>query len=82
MVEIGENWKCPYCNHAQVIAKERYHSGLARFYVEGWAEGLPGYSFEAIVCANADCGKLSLTFAVVQRGDHPTGSGFKILVTT
>jgi hypothetical protein len=79
-MKIGENWKCPYCGHAQVISKERHYTCLERFYyIHDWVEGLPGYSFEAIVCANADCKKLSLTLSVVRRGEDIPPNRFQVL---
>jgi hypothetical protein len=25
MLSVGENWTCPYCGHAQVLAEARVH---------------------------------------------------------
>lgn len=62
MPDVGDNWKCAYCGYAQVIDKRRYHSKIETIWAEGWEQGSPGYITEAIVCANEDCGKLSLVF--------------------
>lgn len=61
MVSIGNNWKCPYCGHAQVIGEERYDSAdWNDISVEGEKQGRRLYSsYTAIVCANADCRELS-----------------------
>jgi len=69
MIEkVGENWKCPYCGHAQVIAETRYNLELGAFYLGGGTSerGKLGYFVEAIACANSECGKLSLSFGLVE----------------
>src|ERR1700682_2119017 len=62
MVATGENWKCPYCGHAQVIAKERSRRAWHTQYVKGWrqADFYPCVLIQAIVCANSDCRELTL----------------------
>jgi hypothetical protein len=73
-MEPGDNWKCPYCGHAQVIARERYFApSLHDLPVKNWVEGRALYHIEAVVCANTECRKLSLEFAVKKAGVTPTG---------
>jgi hypothetical protein len=62
MPNVGDNWKCSHCGHAQVIGGRRHHQELSDISVEGWKTGAPGYVIEAIVCANEDCRNLSVTF--------------------
>ena len=66
MVRVGENWKCPYCGHAQVIAEERFRRDWDVQYVKGWKrEGFyPSVLMQAIVCANSDCRELTLAAAL------------------
>jgi hypothetical protein len=62
MVEIGDNWRCSYCGHAQVIDKERFQRSWNAQYVRGWKEQdfFPSVFIQTIVCANSDCQELSL----------------------
>jgi hypothetical protein len=61
MVVIGDNWKCPYCGHAQVLNEERVDEHWHRQEVEGWKEdGQPMLGVVSVVCANSDCRELSL----------------------
>jgi hypothetical protein len=62
MVQVGENWKCPYCGHAQVLHKNRLDDQWHHQYVEGWKHfGMrPIVGVTAIVCANSDCRELTL----------------------
>jgi hypothetical protein len=70
MATIGENWKCPYCGHAQVLADERVSDKWYQQYVEGWKEGVrPVVGISAIVCANQECRELTL--AVILGRQHP-----------
>jgi Domain of unknown function (DUF4145) len=62
--DIDENWKCPYCGHAQVITDPRYELVLSKLDIEGWEVGNAAYQVEAIVCANTECRKLNLSFGV------------------
>jgi hypothetical protein len=72
MVEVGKNWKCPYCGHAQVIGEERYSFHLKSFDLDGLAEqGKVGYFAEAIACANSDCRSLKLNFGIVKSENTP-----------
>lgn len=66
MVEVGDNWKCPYCGHAQVIAKDRFRRGWTGHYVQGWKhkEFHPSVLIQTIVCANGDCRELTLDVAL------------------
>jgi hypothetical protein len=47
---IDENWKCPYCGHAQVITDARYEFQSSKLDSEGWEVGEAAYWLEAI-CA-------------------------------
>ena len=61
MVKVGENWRCPYCGHDQVLDDQRVHESWATRHVKGWAEeGYPAVHILNIVCANADCRKLTM----------------------
>lgn len=75
MVQIGGNWKCPYCGHAQVVADERFSRDWHRQYLKGWKkEGFqPAILVQAIVCANQACRELSLAAALgsIRAGRNP-----------
>jgi hypothetical protein len=62
MVQVSENWKCPYCGHAQVLQRNRLDDQWHHQYVEGWKHfGFqPMVGITAIVCANSDCRELTL----------------------
>ncbi len=60
MVRVGDNWKCPYCGHAQVLDGKRTRQGWDRKYLEGWKNGQPALRTSFIVCANNDCKELTL----------------------
>jgi len=78
-VGVGENWKCGYCGHAQVIATERRSTHLQSLGGEGWIEGDGGYYLESIICANADCRKMSLMLLLLIRGRYrPQSAEFEI----
>jgi Domain of unknown function (DUF4145) len=64
MLKLGDNWKCPYCGHAQVLNEKRVRQGWDRRYVEGWKSGQPAIYISLIVCANSDCRELTLEAAV------------------
>jgi hypothetical protein len=78
MPKIGENWTCPYCQHAQVIAKERYDLDIRSVDVSGCEIGDLGYALEAMVCSNDQCKKLSLKLFLVLRGRWNQDGGFEI----
>jgi hypothetical protein len=59
--EVGENWNCPYCGHAQVLSGRRYDQERARLAVEGAKdEAAFAIGYRSIVCANNKCRELSL----------------------
>jgi hypothetical protein len=62
MVQVGENWKCPYCGHAQVLHRDRMDDQWHHQNVKGWKHfGIhPIVSISAIVCANSECRELTL----------------------
>jgi uncharacterized protein DUF4145 len=64
MVRVGDNWKCPYCGHAQVIAGERFREGDEEFNLQGWKHGQPVLVYTLVVCANNACRELSLDVAL------------------
>jgi Domain of unknown function (DUF4145) len=77
--QVDDNWKCSYCGHAQVIAKDRYHGELQTIYVDKWEAGDAGYYLESIVCANAKCRKMTLVLGLVKRGKyHKHSNNFEI----
>lgn len=59
MQRVGDNWTCPHCNRAQVIASERYRWRQDRIYFKECEAGLIGSFEQAIVCANSECRRLS-----------------------
>ncbi|MGY4173980.1 DUF4145 domain-containing protein [Bradyrhizobium sp. USDA 4529] len=59
-VEIGSNWTCPYCRHAQVISSERIQDTEAELEVQGSKLSVPSFRFTAVVCANEQCKELTL----------------------
>src|SRR5580704_6626621 len=77
--QVKDNWKCSYCGHAQVIANGRFHNELQTIYVDEWEAGDAGYYLESIVCANAECRKMTLFLSLVVRGKyHKHSSNFEI----
>jgi hypothetical protein len=78
MPNVGENWVCPYCGHAQVVTKDRHDLDLRSISVEECALGDLGYGIEATICANIECKKLSLDFFLVSRGHWKNSGGFEI----
>ncbi len=66
MNSVGENWKCPYCRHAQVLAKARLRQDTHPQWVECWKleEHRPIVFVETIVCANQECRELTLFAAL------------------
>ena len=62
MVQVGENWKCPYCGHAQVLHGDRVDDQWHHQDIKGWKHaGIhPIVGISAIVCANSECRELTL----------------------
>jgi hypothetical protein len=82
MARKGQNWECPYCGFAQVVAEERLHQELSKIYSKNWAQGEGAYSLEAVVCANNDCRELSLEFKLLKRGkENYTNGTFEVAGT-
>ncbi len=69
MTDVGENWKCSYCGHAQVLDEKRLRQEWHEQWVKGWQEGTPTVCIQSIVCANQDCRRLSLFLALGRTGD-------------
>lgn len=82
MLKIGDNWKCSFCGHAQVICDERYHHESNEISVDGWLNGAPILVFEAIVCANNDCLKLTLEVSLATRKDISRGKPYSVSMPT
>ena len=61
MVNVGDNWTCPYCGHAQVLSENCMQDDWNRQHIRGWKKGVPTVGILSIVCANKDCQELSLT---------------------
>jgi hypothetical protein len=74
MVARGDNWKCPYCGHAQVINEDRIRDHWYHQALQGWiGEGRPTVGILAIICANDECRKLTLSASLghaVARGNR------------
>jgi len=64
MLNVGDNWKCPHCGHAQVLDEKRIKQRWHQQYVEGWKHGKPAIFFSFVVCANSDCRELVLEAAI------------------
>jgi hypothetical protein len=77
MPDVGDNWKCSYCGHAQVIDRKRRYAQLHTISVEGWSKGNAAYYVEAIVCANEECKKLSLDFVLCKHDGYDRNSNTK-----
>jgi hypothetical protein len=74
MVKPGTNWDCPYCGRGQVISEARHHRAFADLQVEGEASGEDlRLGWEAIVCANDECRKLSLGVQLTTRHSDAQG---------
>lgn len=63
-MEIGDNWTCPYCLHAQIVSETHFESSVRKLNCAGWEHGIPGLEEVAVVCANARCKKLYLYTAL------------------
>jgi hypothetical protein len=59
-VEIGSNWTCQYCRHAQVISSERIQDTDSELKVQGSKLVAPSIRLTAVVCANDHCKELTL----------------------
>jgi hypothetical protein len=70
MVNVGDNWKCPYCGYAQVLSQSRLDEEWTDQAVKGWEKGKASVLVRSIVCANKDCRKLTLTVALGRVGDR------------
>ncbi|SCZ67790.1 protein of unknown function [Epibacterium ulvae] len=59
------NWTCPYCHHAQVVTKETAATINEGFTTIKTDLGHIGLYAEAIVCANPDCNKATVSASIV-----------------
>jgi hypothetical protein len=80
MVCVGDNWTCPYCGHAQVIAGERFREDDEEFNLQGWKHGQPVLVYTLVVFANNACREMSLdvslgTFTRTTSGTEYGGPG-------
>jgi hypothetical protein len=73
MVKIGENWKCPYCGHAQVLSEDRLTQRDTGVSVKGWKVGSPLLHHFAVACANADCQELTLKVTLMTTTGYEKG---------
>jgi hypothetical protein len=66
MVQIGQNWTCPYCELPQVIAEERIEQKWYNQHVDGWArpQSRPSVLIRTIIRANNACKELTLEVAL------------------
>jgi hypothetical protein len=64
VLELGSNWTCPYCQHAQVLTSERTHEQAHKLHVDGSKLSDPNYKVVAIVCSNEACRELTLTVSL------------------
>ena len=79
MTDIGKNWKCPYCGHAQVLSGERVDEFSHQLLVEREkSEHLLYLNGVAIVCANEKCRELSLTEELLEEHQDASGTYFGI----
>ena len=55
------NWQCPFCGNHQTVVNNRYHSDSAPVKVGKTKHGnYHNVSYDAISCANAQCGEIHL----------------------
>ena len=68
------NWKCPHCDHAQVVTDNNCEN--CKVYIDnaGSRHGSIGGLVRTIVCANQDCRELSLKFNLYSLVDENNGS--------
>src|SRR4051812_42110715 len=65
-MDLGSNWTCPYCRHAQVLADERVHNQAFKLHVAGAKYDDPQLSVMAVVCANGACKEMTLWAALTE----------------
>jgi hypothetical protein len=73
----GQNWRCPYCGRDQVVLNERRSKDLDAIDNDSSARGPIAFLVETIACANEDCRRLTLTFALYKRLGRPTYGEWK-----
>ena len=64
------NWKCPYCDHAQVVTDNNHDSAVAVIQNAGSRHGLIKGFVETTVCANQDCRELTLELRLYRVTDQ------------
>lgn len=55
------HFRCPYCNHDQIVTNSQYHSATAQIHVENRLYGDVGFKVTAVSCANPRCQEITLT---------------------
>lgn len=55
------HYTCPYCQTSQIVQKSQFFVKTTHIRVEKNAEGVIGFTIEAITCANPDCAKTVLS---------------------
>lgn len=60
------NWSCPFCDRAQTVVDKKYGSVSEAFHTSGSLEGPLGIWSQAIVCANPECKRTTVTAHVVE----------------
>ncbi len=76
MIDIGGNWKCGYCGHAQVLDVARVDRDHIDTEVEGWKRGSARVFATTIVCANRECRELSLSVELQTAFRDANGEAF------
>lgn len=71
IVSDGDNWQCPYCGHHQVVLCDRRHVGHIAVRNDKSVLGKAALVVRSIVCANADCRKMSFGVGLWGRKDVP-----------
>lgn len=71
----NENWKCPYCGHAQAVADARHSHAVQRLWNDDSVHERVSYVVDSVACANAECRKLSLVFGLFKQ-EHAGGDKY------
>src|ERR1700733_9492007 len=78
---VGENWTCPYCGHAQVLARTRRDHVEERLGVEGTKnDTVYSIGYLSIVCANSSCCELNLTVQLLENFKDAHGNNMALPV--
>lgn len=65
-------WKCPYCGHAQSVTENKYHKDKFEVYAGNNKYGKFGIGFEVVCCSNTKCLEVSVNWVmgIIQRSDR------------